>query len=148
MLKLELSKTQLRDLNIFNLLLESDGWEDHDGHEQQMDAGEEVHPEGKRTIFNGKSWLEACFHAPINMISLKISEYLSSEAVQFHFFFDSHPERLLEWLIQFRPKLSLDSYPSFLKNATLQCEMTLMEISGSGFYEVKPPTGSSKPSFP
>ena len=40
MRKAEMTKPQLRDLNVFNLILESHGWVDQDDIEKRLDNGE------------------------------------------------------------------------------------------------------------
>ncbi|MEM6264332.1 MAG: hypothetical protein AAGI38_17595 [Bacteroidota bacterium] len=140
MRKEDLTSQQIRDLNIFNLLLECDGWVDDEDVENRLDQGEDVNPEGVRNCANGKARLLARYHAPVSMISLRISDLLSKEKVQFHFLFDDRPERILEWLVQHSDELSMENYPEVLKEANGRCEMILLEVSESEIYEVKPPS--------
>lgn len=142
MRKAELTKTQLRDLQIFNLILESNGWMDQEEVEQRLDAGELVNPEGVRIINGRHAVLQARFHAPVNMISLRITDVFLEEKVQFHFLYDERPERILEWMIAISDALSLDNYPELLKQADGKCEMILLEVSDTEIYEVKPPTNA------
>ena len=143
MRKSDLSKEQLRDLNIFNLLLEHHGWTDDEDLEELLDAGELVTPEGYRGISNRGVLLEARYHAPVNMISLRITDRLQEEKVQFHFLFDKQPERILEWITTVSGELSMDTYPELLKQADGRCEMILLEVSDTEIYEVKPPTSAT-----
>lgn len=140
MRKADLTATQLRDLNLFNLILECDGWVDQYETEKRLDAGELVNPEGSRAAHGEGTILQARFHAPVNMISLRITDLSREDKVQFHFLFDNRPERILEWLIEIRDELNLDSYPDLLKEANGRCEMILLEVSETEIYEVKPPT--------
>ncbi|MEM7368251.1 MAG: hypothetical protein AAF587_06580 [Bacteroidota bacterium] len=140
MRKSDLSTVQLRDLNVFNLLLEHHGWSDDENLEFRLDSGEKVTPEGFRAINHGGIGLEARYHAPVNMISLKIIDQLYEDKVQFHFLFDDRPERILEWIADISGQLSLESYPELLKQADGKCEMILLEVSDTEIYEVKPPT--------
>ncbi|MEL6673442.1 MAG: hypothetical protein AAFR61_14655 [Bacteroidota bacterium] len=140
MRKAELTTSQLRDLNVFNLLLEQHNWIDVEDTEKRLDQGEVVNPEGFREIYNQNVSLQARFHAPVNMISLRITDTQLEERVQFHFLFDNRPERILEWIVSICDELSLDSYPELLKLANGKCEMILLEVSDTEIYEVKPPT--------
>lgn len=142
MLKSELNPAQLRDIKVFNLILECDGWEDQFETEKKLDAGEMVNPEGLRTIQEAFVTLQARFHAPVNMISLRIIDRFLDDRVQFHFLFDDTPERILEWIVSVRPSLTLDSYPELLKQADGKCEMILLEVSDTEIYEVKPPANA------
>ncbi len=139
MRKAELTKTQLRDLNVFNLILEYQGWADQQEIEKRLDAGELVNPEGIRVKSGQNAMLQARFHAPVNMISLRITDLSSDEKVQFHFLYDDRPERILEWISEIGDQLSLDTYPDLLKQADDKCEMILLEVSDTEIYEVKPP---------
>ncbi|MEO0473899.1 MAG: hypothetical protein AAF206_30095, partial [Bacteroidota bacterium] len=71
MRKSDLSPTQLRDLNVFNLVLECEGWADYKETEVRFDAGEMVNPEGFRVMHGPQAVLYARYHAPVNMISLR-----------------------------------------------------------------------------
>lgn len=142
MRKSELSPTQLRDWNVFNLLLEHNGWVDTRETEKLLDAGESVNPEGLREWRQTNGMLQARFHAPVNMISLRITDNLLEEMVQFHFLYDHKPERILEWMVEVADTLSLESYPELLKQADGRCEMILLEVSDTEIYEVKPPTNA------
>ncbi|MEZ4776061.1 MAG: hypothetical protein R3D00_22990 [Bacteroidia bacterium] len=142
MRKAELTPTQLRDLNIFNLILESNGWADYDDTERRFDANQMTNPEGYRIVHHQNTTLEARFHSPVNMISLRISDVFLEDEVQFHFLFDEKPERILEWMVQVNNDLSLDTYPELLKRADGKCEMILLEVSDTEIYEVKPPASA------
>lgn len=140
MRKADLTETQLRDLNLFNLILECDGWADQYDTEKRLDAGELVNPEGVRVAYGEGTVLQARYHAPVNMISLKITDLNRDDKVQFHFLFDNRPERILEWLVEVKGSLNFESYPQLLKEADGKCEMILLEVSETEIYEVKPPT--------
>ncbi|MDX2283607.1 MAG: hypothetical protein NW241_05565 [Bacteroidia bacterium] len=138
MRKSELSAAQLRDLNIFNLILECNGWEDPYDTEPRFDAGEMVNPEGFRCYRNRDVSLQARFHAPVSMISVLMTDFANTDRVQFHFLFEGRPERILEWLAASAPALDLESYPDLLRKAENRCEMILLEVSDTEIYEVKP----------
>jgi hypothetical protein len=138
MRKVELTPTQLRDLNVFNLIFDLHHWEDGEETEMRMDHGEAVNPEGLRVTNCRNILLEARFHAPVNMISLRLTDLFLEDCVQFHFLYDNQPERIVEWLIQHAEELSLESYPDLLKEADAHCEMILLEVSDTEIYEVKP----------
>ena len=140
MRKGDLNATQLRDINVFNLILDCDGWVDQGETEKRFDAGEQVNPEGLRVIVRNNTRIQARFHAPVNMISLRITDIYRNENVQFHFLFDNRPERILEWLTSAKNELTLETYPDKLKDANGCCEMILLEVSDTEIYEVKPPT--------
>jgi hypothetical protein len=134
----EFNTTQARDWRLFNLILESYGWDDIDGTEGRMDQGEICTPEGYRSRRNGHALLETRFHAPVNMISLRVTDTLSQDNVQLHFLYDDQPERILEWIAAQQDAIDLDSYQHLLKSAQQQCEMILLEKSDMEIYEVKP----------
>ncbi len=139
MYKSDLTHTQLKDLGLFNLILECDGWADTEEHEKRLDLGENVKPEGMRVTSNGQAMLEAQFHAPLNMISLRITDVNKADKILFHFMYDNHPERILEWLVDQRPQLCLETYPEAFMGLDGKCEMILLEIAHDEIYEVKPP---------
>lgn len=140
MRKAELTPTQLRDVNIFNLILDYHGWADFENTEKRFDANELVNPEGYRVTHHHHTTLEVRYHAPVNMISLKINDINLDDEVQFHFLFDDRPERILEWMVEVSDSLNLETYPELLKEADGKCEMILLEVSDTEIYEVKPPT--------
>lgn len=138
--KTDLTQNQERDLNIFNLILECNDWVDLDDCELRLERGEQVSPEGRRLLCNGKAILEAQFHAPLNMITLQITDLQTFEKVRLHFMYDEQPERLLEWLAEGGLTLQLDNYPEWLKEVNGRCEMILLELAHDEIYEVKPPS--------
>ncbi len=138
MKKLELTQSQLRDLNIFYVILECNGWEDLEDIENKFDNGEKVSPEGQMNRVCGQTELRAQFHAPVRMVSLRITDLFLEEQVQFHFLYESEPEQILEWIVAYADSISLDNYPKLLKQAEQLCAMILMEVSDQEIYEVKP----------
>ncbi|GAB4419292.1 MAG: hypothetical protein OHK0039_31530 [Bacteroidia bacterium] len=138
MRKSELTSNQLRDLNIFNLILEHYGWRDEQETEKRMDTGEACNPEGMRAYVNRYHYLQARFHGPINMISLYMEDMQQHDTVQMHFLFDKQPERILEWIGQVGESLSMDNYSGMIREADDRCEMILLEVSETEIYEVKP----------
>lgn len=138
MRKNDLTDTQLRDLNIFYVILEHHDWVDHEGIEARFDAGEKVSPEGQLSTVLGHTELRAQFHAPVRMVSLRITDMILEDQVQFHFLYEKNPEILLEWMCSNAENLTLESYPDFLKEAEALCAMILMEVSDQEIYEVKP----------
>jgi hypothetical protein len=134
----ELNPTQARDWQLFNLILEGYGWDDPEHTEWRMEHGEVCTPEGHRTLSQNGVCLEARYHAPVNMISLRVSEPNSQENIQLHFLYDNRPERILEWMVQQQAGMDLESYQDLLKSAQKQCEMILLEKSDMEIYEVKP----------
>ncbi len=142
MKKIDLNASQLRDINLFNMILECYGWEDLDDVEGKLEEGQMVNPEGSRVLRNTHTLLHAKFHAPVNMISLLINDRINQESVQFHFLYDLAPERILEWIATTGEELTLEKYPELLKGASGKCEMILLEVSDSEIYEVKPPAGA------
>jgi len=136
--KRDMSATQQRDWQVFNLILECFGWEDVDGTEARLDSGEFVKPEGLRARREGHISLEAKLHSPVNMISLRITDTASDDNVQIHFLYTQRPERILEWVVEQGPSLSLDTYHDLIKGVSAMCEMILLEKSDMEIYEVKP----------
>ncbi len=139
MRKSDLNRDQLYHLSLFNLILECHGWEDVADTELRFDQGELVAPEGNRSFANGNSILEARFHSPINMVTLRVYNNERSQFVTFHFLFDNRPERILEWIAAEGNLLDIENYRNKLKHTEGLCEMTLLEISQSEIYEVRPP---------
>jgi hypothetical protein len=139
MKKSELNKTQKRDLDVFNLLLEYHRWDDSWGVEEDMDHGEDGNPEGYRCLSRSGLLIEAKFHAPVNMISVSVTDVMLDEQVQFHFLFDDRPERILEWIVSMGETLSMENYPELLRTTKGKCEMVLVEVSDTEIYEMKPP---------
>ena len=138
MKKLELTPAQLRDLNIFYVILECNGWEDLEDIETRFDQGEKVSPEGQMNRVCGQTELRAQFHAPVRMVSLRVTDLFLEEQVQFHFLYESQPEQILEWIVAHAESISLDNYPQLLRQAEQLCAMILMEVSDQEIYEVKP----------
>jgi hypothetical protein len=135
----DLNDTQTRDLNLFNLILEAHGWDDLEETEKRIEAGENLCPEGKRTINYSSTKLEAEFHAPLNMITVQIRDIVDHEQIRFYFFYDEKVERILEWLVAVSEKLNMESYIECLKEVFGKCEMILLELGKDEIYEVKPP---------
>ncbi|MEO1448379.1 MAG: hypothetical protein AAFV07_02565 [Bacteroidota bacterium] len=140
MRKGDLSSNQLKRLNLFHLITEAYGWEDPHDTEVRMEAGEDLNPEGYRIFRKPGLCLEALFHAPVDMLSLRLSDLHNKERVQFHFLFDHKPERIVEWVVSVADELDINTYPELLQEANGKCEMILLEVSDTEIYEVKPPT--------
>lgn len=136
---LDLTDIQKRDLNWFNMILEAHGWHDPDETESRIEAGEDLSPEGKRMINYEATSLEVEFHAPLNMLTLRIKDIITSEQIRFYFFYDEKVERILEWLVAVSERLNLESYIECLKEVFGKCEMILIELAKDEIYEVKPP---------
>lgn len=137
----DMNDSQRRDWQLFNLLLESYGWEDIDDTEWRMEQGESCTPEGHRARRHGHTLLEARLHAPVNMISLRLSEpQHNPDNIQLHFLYDDRPERILEWIVAHAEQLTIEAYQPLLSSAQRQCEMILLEKSDMEIYEVKPST--------
>jgi hypothetical protein len=136
---LDLTDTQKRDLNWFNMILEAHGWHDPEEIEKRIVAGENLCPEGKRMITHTSTSLEVEFHAPLNMITLQIKDIITFEQIRFYFFYDEKIERILEWLASVSDRINLESYIECLKEVFGKCEMILIELAKDEIYEVKPP---------
>lgn len=135
-----MSPNQLRDLNIFNLILEVYGWDDPSDTEKRLEAGEEVNPEGFRVWRGAHTTLQVRFNSPVNVINLAMTDHLCQERLQFHFFFNEKPERVLEWVVAAAPNLTAETYPDWLNQTEGLCDVILLEISESEIYEFKPST--------
>ena len=131
MKKTLLSQTQLADLNFFHLILESYGWDDMEDSELKLDNGLDINPEGSRIFRKSYTVLKAEFHAPVNMITLKIGDCISNEEVKFHFFYDESPIKLLEWVVSVSEDLSTQTYPELLKQTHGCCDLILLQVSDS-----------------
>ncbi len=138
MRKCDLSTDQLLHLNIFNLILEFAGWDDLHDTEKRFDAGQMVTPEGNRCLESEGNRLEARFHAPINMITLRVTDTRRNRVAVMHFLFDKSPERILEWIRDQGPTLAVDNYERLLASAEGRCELTLIETPEAESFEVRP----------
>ncbi|WNJ20404.1 hypothetical protein [Pontibacter sp. G13] len=134
----ELSDQQKRDLDVFHLLLEFHGWDDPENTEHRLSTGQDVTPEGYRSLLLTSTRLEARFHAPVNMISISLTDLKSEDRIKIHFLFDKQPERVLEWIAEMTVHMNLNNYQDQLKGANGTCEMILLEVSDTEIYEVKP----------
>lgn len=139
MQKGDLTSSQLKRLNLFHLIMEAYGWDDPQDTEDRLEAGEDLNPEGYRVHRRPGLLLEALFHAPVDMLSLRLVDLNHRERVQFHFLFDHHPERIIEWIVTVADKMNITTYPDLLQEANGKCEMILLEVSDTEIYEVKPP---------
>lgn len=85
-------------LNLFNLLLEHHGWEDPQHIEWRLDHGQAVPVLGMRRLTCAHGYVEARFHAGIDMISLDIA---GPECFhRLHCAYGDAPQHLLEWLVR------------------------------------------------
>lgn len=136
----KIKKTTVKDIDLFHLILEAYGWD-----EIKADSKIDAHlfhnqPEAVYNYSTRHTKMVIKFHEPLNMISLWIEEVKNTKQnVQLHFMYDEHPERILEWIAKVSHELSIDNYPTLLKDAKGKCEMMLLELSNSKMYEVIPP---------
>ncbi len=140
MKKTELSKAQLQHLQMFNLILECDGWVDYLSVEEQFEAGKDMNPEGIMSLRDDSLILEAQFHIPVQMISLSISDKIVRRKVDIFFLYDQHPEHILEWIVSVRPKLGIDTYRKLLKDDSNICKTIFLAESNPERIELKPHT--------
>ncbi|MEO0899027.1 MAG: hypothetical protein AAFY71_21625 [Bacteroidota bacterium] len=133
-----MTKTQLRDLQMFNMILECHGWADPSYTEEKLESGQSVKPEGLQVFRNDRAHLIAKFHAPINMIDLSILDNKRKSSVHFHFIYDQAPEKLLDWMVGIAAELDMESFSALIRGAEGKCDMILMEKSEKEIYEFKP----------
>ncbi|MEM6764225.1 MAG: hypothetical protein AAF824_14175 [Bacteroidota bacterium] len=138
MKKSSLTASQLDHLNLFSLILECDGWADPLAIERKFDEGEEVSPEGMRVYEYQKRILEAQFHAPVNMITLGISTQGEEEKVVLFFLYMSKPEKILEWMVAVKDKISTDNYSTYLEEINDYCTTIMEAVSTAASCELKP----------
>lgn len=142
MKKSELNHLQSEHLNFFNLILEYHNWEDTNGIEKALDGGESVNPEGVRNYSNEKVQLEAQFHAPIQMLSLRVSDHQQKQNVHIFFYYGNSPVHILEWLGSICNDLDLEKLPSLLhvyRNRFAEIDETiLISVTPSKVYELTP----------
>ncbi len=138
MKKTELTQDQINQLNIFTLILECDGWSDQMDIEENLDNGENVVPEGCRSISQGATVLEAQFHAPVNMISLSISDIRYRCKVGIFFLYVNQPERIIEWIVNVREQLSLFNYRDRLNKIKHLGSTIMVAVSTPVSCEVQP----------
>lgn len=140
MKKSELNNLQTGHLNLFNLILECNGWEDPLKVEDRLDKGECINPEGIRSYWNEMAKLEAQFHAPVYMISLSISSPASSRNIHIFFFYEDKPQRILEWIAGIKDQLNLQTYAPLLKQFKQELQESgdtiLLTDSPSKVYEL------------
>ncbi|MEM9985890.1 MAG: hypothetical protein AAF804_12440 [Bacteroidota bacterium] len=134
----EMTQSQIQDWKMFHLILEAWGWEDVEDSENRLEGGEMLKPEASRLMIHSWATLEARYHAPVNMVSLRIGETTGEDTLQAHFLFDNEPQRILEWIADHGPQMSLESFEEDIRSAEGSCEMILFERSNMEIYEVKP----------
>jgi len=140
MKKTELSKAQLQHLQMFNLILECDGWVDYLSVEEQLESGKDMNPEGIMSLRDDSLILEAQFHIPVQMISLSISDRIERRKVDIFFLYDQHPEHILEWIVSIRPQLQIHTYRRLLKEESNICKTIFLAESNPERIELKPHT--------
>lgn len=133
------TKKTVNDLDLFYLILEAYGWESPSKREEDSYLESYNRPEAILLYSTREAILEACFHQPLNMISVKIRDIYKKNHILFHFMYDDKPERILEWLAAQSDNLSFETYPKLLKKAAGKCEMILLELADNQMYEVIPP---------
>lgn len=122
---------------MFHLILEAYGWEDLENTEAQFEADQSMKPEAARVLRLSQVELEARYHAPVNMISLRIWGREEGE-LQAHFLYDHRPERIIEWIVQQARDFYPEKFEEQIKEARPYCEMILFEKSNTEIYEVRP----------
>lgn len=133
-----MSAQQMKDWNMFHLILEAWRWEDLEETERRFEAGEMLKPEATRILRRDNMKLEARYHAPVNMLSLKMTDFSRDEMLQAHFLYDDHPERILEWMVATADQVVTDNFEDIVRSANGNCAMILFERSNMEIYEVKP----------
>ena len=140
MKKSQFTDTQLKHVQIFNLILECDGWVDYLSIESQLNEGRDVSPEGMMSTQNDYVQLEAQLHVPVQMISLSIADSYQKHKADIFFFYDDHPERVLEWMVANRMDLDLESFQDLLRKQPEVCKTILLAESNAESIELKPLT--------
>lgn len=138
MKKIELNDTQLKHLNLFYLILECDGWIDEQACEKKLDDGLDINPEGAMIYRSEDRLLEVQLHIPVNMISLSIADRTLKHKIDLFFFYDAHPEAILEWLVRHRSKITIKNYHHKLKKSPDLCKTILLAESTAESIELKP----------
>ena len=138
MKKSQLTKTQLKHLQHFHLILECDGWVDYLSVEEQLEAGKDMNPEGVMSIREEALILEAQFHVPVQMLSLSISDKRLRQKVDIFFLYDQQPEGILEWIVQVRKELNIHTYRTLLNEHKHICKTIFLAESNAENVELKP----------
>lgn len=141
MRKSELTLQQQRELEIFSLILECDGWEDPDGVEARMDRGDYVNPEGVRIYTEENQVFEAQFHAPVHMITLSLLDKSLQRKIGIFFLYSNRPERILEWITLARKKLTIANHQELIRSAQKICP-TVLVLESSPEDAILKPTGN------
>lgn len=136
----QLSETQVKQVNLFNLILECDGWVDEDSVEGRLQEGQDVSPEGKMSIRTDHVILESQLHIPVQMISLSITDRVLKHKVDIFFFYDENPEWVLEWMVSARDQLNLDNFQQLLERNLNICRTILLAETTAESIELKPLT--------
>jgi len=137
MKKTQLNTIQQKHLQMFNLILECDGWVDYLSVEEQMEAGKDMNPEGIMGIRSDSLILEAQFHIPVQMISLSISDRVLRRKVDIFFLYDQYPEHIMEWIVEIRPRLSIETYRELLNQNNDICKTIFLAESNPERIELK-----------
>ena len=140
MKKSQLTKTQLKHLQHFHLILECDGWVDYLSVEEQFEAGKDMNPEGVMSIREESLILEVQFHVPVQMLSLSISDKRLRQKVDIFFLYDQQPETILEWIVQIRKELNIHTYRTLLNEHKDICKTIFLAESNAENVELKPHT--------
>jgi hypothetical protein len=131
----DLRPSQLRNMKVFNLLLEYAGWEDVEEVEKRLDSGESVEVIAQQmTCFQGMV-LEARLHGFRNCILLDVLDTDSGKQAEIQLYFTEQPDRLLEWLTSHAAILNLQNYAQCLADVAPHCERILVEAE-SLVYEI------------
>ena len=138
MKKSQLTSSQLKDLNLFILILECHGWEDYLETEKQLNEGKDVNPESVFICREGSISLEVQFHAPVQMISLSISDHSLRQKVDLFFIYEQQPELILEWIVTVKGKVELNNYKELLHASSEICKTILVAESSAEHIELKP----------
>ncbi len=133
-----MSAQQMKDWNMFHLILEAWGWEDLEETERRFEEGEILKPEATRILRQRNQELEARYHAPVNMFSLKVTDFVQNEELTAHFLYEDLPERVLEWIVCSADQVVTENFEEIARSANVNCSMVLFERSNMEIYEIKP----------
>ncbi len=131
----DLTSNQLRNVKIFNLLLEYAGWEDIEEVEKRLMLGEALDSIGQRLMWTTGFVLEARMHAYLNCMMLDVLEVESGKQAEIQLFFQDKPDRILEWLMAEASSMNLQNYAQLLAAIAPACERILVEAE-SLVYEI------------
>ncbi len=124
----ELSPTAQTAVRYFNLILETNFWEDWEETERKLDQGERVFPHASMGWSNGSCQIQASLNAEAGMLTICLTQVGDKAAqVGLHFLYRDNLIDLLERLVDAMDWLRPGTYFQFANSLQGYCEEILVE---------------------